>query len=36
LKGEKDIIDYSFHFNNDEYCVKRWEGVGDDDKDVRS
>jgi hypothetical protein len=36
LKGEKCIVDYSLHFKNDEYCVKRWEGVGSDDEDVRS
>jgi hypothetical protein len=36
LKRGKDIVECSPHFKNDEYCVRRWEGVGSDDEDVKS
>jgi hypothetical protein len=36
LRGEENIIDRSLHFKGDEYCVRKWKGVGNDDEDARS
>jgi hypothetical protein len=36
LRGEENIVDRSFHLKGDEYYVRKWKGVGNDDEDARS
>ncbi len=32
---KEDIVDHCLHLKSDEYCVRKWEGVGFDE-DVKS